>query len=289
MSDILVYINAHLSLNNSNRAVVLAAHPTGARFLYPANNGKETPQKVAQGQLMYRQFREVDDTVLNEFAKVLEEPLDASKAKGSAISGALSLALAYINRSKEKEDAEVSSYGRILLLSVSGELASQYVPTMNAIFAAQRMHIPIDVCQLAGETVFLQQASDSTNGVYIQIKHPKGLIQYLMSAFITDSGLRPHLNLPTQRDVDFRAACFLTNKIVEIGYVCSVCLCIISQVPTTEECPMCGTKYEAASLAALKRVPVVGVKKKKKKKKVDGTPTATSTPTATPTPGNGTS
>jgi transcription initiation factor TFIIH subunit 3 len=111
-----------------------------------------------------------------------------------------------------------------------------------------------------------------------------------MSAFITETALRPHLNIPTQRDVDFRAACFLTNKIVEIGYVCSVCLCITSQVPGQDECPMCGTKYELSAIAALKKVPVVGVKKKKKKKKLDGASTPgqlTEAPTPSATPTNG--
>jgi transcription initiation factor TFIIH subunit 3 len=139
LADILVYINAHLSLNNSNGAVVLAAHPRGARFLYPKTDNKEVPQKAAQGQVMYGQFREVNDAVLRNFEAVLDEPLDAWTSKGSAVSGALSLALAYINRARETEDTEVPSSGRILLLSVSGELASQYIPTMNAIFAAQKM------------------------------------------------------------------------------------------------------------------------------------------------------
>lgn len=74
------------------------------------------------------------------------------------MAGALSLALAYINRlslasedsttggatggnrtANGTRDADVTSMNaRILVLSVSGDLSTQYVSMMNSIFAAQR-------------------------------------------------------------------------------------------------------------------------------------------------------
>ena len=49
---------------------------------------------------------------------------------------------------------------------------------MNTTFAAQRLRIPIDILKLAGDTVFLQQASDATKGIYMQPRNPQGLLQY---------------------------------------------------------------------------------------------------------------
>ena len=71
-------------------------------------------------------------------------------------------------------------------MSVSGstDSAHQYIPVMNSIFACQRLHIPIDVCKLSGDAVFLQQASDATKGVYMALSEPRGLLQYLMMAFL---------------------------------------------------------------------------------------------------------
>jgi hypothetical protein len=39
-------------------------------------------------------------------------------------------------------------------LSVSGDLAYQYIPVMNCIFRCATERIPIDICKIAGDTVF---------------------------------------------------------------------------------------------------------------------------------------
>jgi hypothetical protein len=49
-------------------------------------------------------------------------------------------------------------------------------------------------------------------------------IAILQMAFLPDRYARNYLNLPSQDQVDFRAACFCHKKIVDIGFVCSVCL-----------------------------------------------------------------
>lgn len=113
---------------------------------------------------------------------------------------------------------------RILIISVSGDLANQYIPVMNSIFAAQRKHIPIDILKLAGDTVLLQQASDATGGVYMKPERPEGILQYLMMGFLPDATARRVLVMPSAGGVDFRAACFCHRKVVDVGFVCSVCL-----------------------------------------------------------------
>ena len=151
---------------------------------------------------------------------------------------------------------------------------------MNSIFACQRLHIPIDVCKLSGDAVFLQQASDATRGVYMSLTEPRGLLQYLMMAFLPDQRSRKHLIVPSRVDVDFRAACFCHRRVVNIGFVCSICLSIFCEPPENGDCLTCGTHLEIGDYGA--RPAVLGKKKKKKKARLNGSATGTPTPTATP-------
>jgi transcription initiation factor TFIIH subunit 3 len=150
--------------------------------------------------------------------------------------------------------SSVSLTTRILVMSVSeADLSSQYVGLMNAVFAAQRMSIPIDMLRIGShKAAFLQQASDATNGVFLSYdpattdasitngheedqdmdsgdspKHTAaamGLLQTLMMGYLPDVTARRNLLMPGSEEVDFRPACFCHGKIVEEGGVCSVCL-----------------------------------------------------------------
>lgn len=52
------------------------------------------------------------------------------------------------------------------------------------------------------------------------------------------------MNFPMQSHVDFRAACFCHKKVIDIGYVCSVCLSIFCEkIP---ECTTCGSAFPVA-------------------------------------------
>jgi transcription initiation factor TFIIH subunit 3 len=203
---------------------------------------------IAENPNKYRAFALVESAILKNFTQLLEETEEKHLAATptTLIGGAISLALTYINKSTilhaptaasaesmslaALADAENSHIdripltSRILIVSVSGDLANQYIPVMNSIFAAQRKKIPIDILKLAGDTVLLQQASDATGGVYMKPERPEGLLQYLMMAFLPDGTARNSLVIPSAGGVDFRAACFCHRKVVDIGYVCSVCL-----------------------------------------------------------------
>jgi transcription initiation factor TFIIH subunit 3 len=73
---------------------------------------------------------------------------------------------------------------------------------------------------------FLQQAADATGGVYMALGHEiHGLLQVLMMAYLPDSTARKTLVTAGETEgVDFRAACFCHRNVVDLGYVCSVCL-----------------------------------------------------------------
>ncbi|KAJ5587296.1 uncharacterized protein N7459_003061 [Penicillium hispanicum] len=281
-----------------------------------AMNGTTGGPLMAQTN-KYRPFRLVEEQV-NRNLKELMESTSGDDLRGNTstmLAGALTLALSHINRrtiawaeehgGADLEDAAAEGGGtgaaaagpnrysasndderlqsRILIVSVSGssDSAHQYIPVMNGIFACQRLHIPIDVCKLSGDAVFLQQACDATKGVYMALSEPRGLLQYLMMAFLPDQRSRRHLVLPTRVDVDFRAACFCHRRVVDVGFVCSICLSIFCEPPPGNVCLTCGTPLDLGDYGAR---PALIPRKKKKKKRVNGTSGA-GTPISTPTPG----
>lgn len=88
-------------------------------------------------------------------------------------------------------------------MSTSQDSKGQYIPIMNAIFAAQKAKIPIDVVRIGGdvrttESTFLQQASYTTNGVYTPVEASKlsQLPQYLVQLYAADQATRAHLVFP---------------------------------------------------------------------------------------------
>lgn len=193
----------------------------------------------------YRPFREIEDIVMDSLRDLIArtEPTHLS-SHTTLLAGALSMALAYISRATQllseqtgisdtvqNSDSGASSkqtsrtlQSRVLVISVSSDSADQYIPIMNSIFAAQRKRILIDVLKLHASSTFLQQASDATSGIYLAPEAPSALLQYLMVAFLPDQTSRQHLISPTQSSVDFRAACFCHKNVVDVGFVCSICL-----------------------------------------------------------------
>lgn len=175
-------------------------------------------------------INEIKISLLNYIKDVL-----VRNSKIRKLSSTLSQTLCHLNK---KIVNGFCGNNRILVLSTSNDEPSQYVSLMNCIFAAQKHRIVIDVCELFdSHTIFLQQASNLTLGNYIKVNHYDALIQYLIVAFLPSQSLRPLLTLPTSDKVDFRASCFCHNNIVDIAYICSVCLSIFCQPPS--KCSTC--------------------------------------------------
>jgi Transcription factor Tfb4 len=96
---------------------------------------------------------------------------------------------------------------------------------MNCIFSAQKQSVALDACVLRPmDSLFLQQASHLTGGVYRRPSTSSTLLQILLTDFLPDSVSRKHLVLPQQESVDYRATCFCHKRIVQQGVVCPVCL-----------------------------------------------------------------
>ncbi|KAE8244989.1 hypothetical protein A4X13_0g6134 [Tilletia indica] len=98
---------------------------------------------------------------------------------------------------------------------------------------------------------------------------PLSLLQVLMTTFLPSRDLRyfpPSLSLsfaasastdasggttgiirlPTLDSVDFRAACFCHRKVVDVGFVCSVCLSIFCE--PRKECLICGSHFPRSTM-----------------------------------------
>lgn len=297
-SATLTMLNSHIALNSGNRVSLYVANSFhhGAKRVYPEEEGiphvdHEEPDEedeikgngishVKKNLLksigIYGQFKVLDEKILDTLDDLFQTEPERLRniinkendfVKGT-MTGAISSALCSINKLQKSEDT-MNMKARIMIISVSDDTTLPYISMMNTIFAAQKMKVSIDVCKLGESSIFLQQTCDATNGVYIDIKHPAGLIQYLCNALFIEPLLRPIMVLPTNTTVDFRASCFVSNKVVDIGYVCSVCLCILSMVPSDEKCPTCYSKFEHNLITRMKRKPKVLPLEVKKKKKVE--------------------
>jgi len=113
---------------------------------------------------------------------------------------------------------------------------AQYLNFMNVVFTAQKLNIIIDACILDNESGLLQQACDITEGTYLRIPQLGALLQYLLWIFLPDASIRKKLQLPGKVKVDYRAACFCHRTLIDIGYVCSICLSIFCTFS-----PICST------------------------------------------------
>ncbi|CAK7205667.1 RNA polymerase II transcription factor B subunit 4 [Sporothrix eucalyptigena] len=186
---------------------------------------------------------------------------------------------------------EVGLHARILVISVSDSSPAQYIPTMNAVFAAAHAGVAIDVLALRGAATFLQQAAYITRGTFIappppsdegegHNPHAQGILAYLMLGFSAASArdVANALVPPSADAVDFRAACFCHRRVVDTGFVCSICLSIFCEVPEapadesggplSSECLTCGSRLRLGNYGA--KPAVVPRPKKKKKKRLGG-------------------
>ena len=236
VQHLLVFVNAYLLLNGANQLVVCAAHCDGCHILY------QSPQLRPDGAPVDVSGMGAPTTLLAARIGELRGGDDKSSASPTPLSGALSRVLCYANAAMRGPAGVATHRCRILCLHGSPDTPSQYVATMNAIFCAQTLGVPIDVCLLgAQESPFLQQAASLTGGLYMRPPRPQALVQYLMAVFAADVLSRTALQLPHPKGVDFRASCFCHKRVLHIGFVCSVCLSIYCT--TCRECNTCGAEF----------------------------------------------
>lgn len=155
----------------------------------------------------------------------LNELKDLPKFNPLNLSYALSMILCENNSRKLSSPLKSS----ILIINENVIVpSSQYVQLMNVLFESQRNGIKINVLDLMNQetsNVLLKQSASITSGYYFNIKSISEVIPILLNfPAELSSSAQSILNCPKQEVVDFRGSCFCHGKVVNLGYVCSVCL-----------------------------------------------------------------
>jgi len=243
MDSLLVFCNSHLMLSHKNKLAIIAAHANSSKFLYPrravsddttSEDGDSTARGERDGK--YELFAEVDSTLHDEIKDLVFNDHSGDLHSDCLLAGAMSMGLCYVHRViKELPNGETIA-PRMLIVKSSEDHASQYMNFMNVVFSAQKLGVVIDACILDNESGLLQQACDITDGTYLKIPQLNGLLQYLLWIFLPDSKTRSKLTLPHRFKVDYRAACFCHRQLIDIGYICSICLSIFCNFS-----PICAT------------------------------------------------
>ncbi|NWU65691.1 TF2H3 factor, partial [Pterocles burchelli] len=251
--------NSHLFMNRSNKLAVIASHTQESRFLYPGKrwafadlfgDGSSSMESNCSGSKdgKYELLTAINDAIAEEIKDLMTKTDMRGQQTETLLAGSLAKALCCILLIATKY---------LKVIKAAEDSALQYMNFMNVIFAAQKQSVLIDACVLDTDSGLLQQACDITGGIYLKVPHMPSLLQYLLWVFLPDQEQRSQLVLPPPVHVDYRAACFCHRNLIEIGYVCSVCLSIFCNFS-----PICSTCETAFKISL---PPVMKAKKKKLK------------------------
>ncbi|XP_024269935.1 general transcription factor IIH subunit 3 [Oncorhynchus tshawytscha] len=260
LDAVMVMGNSHLVMTRTNKLAIIASHCQESHFLYPCKlwkfgDGHGDENASTSGDGKYELLSVANDFIAEEIKNLMSRTEVKGNQTDTLLAGSLAKALCYIHRVAKELEAGQEMKSRILVVKAAEDCALQYMNFMNVIFAAQKQSILIDACVLDSDSGLLQQACDITGGLYLKIPQKIALAQYLLWVFLPDSDQRSQLVLPPPVHVDYRAACFCHRNLIEIGYVCSVCLSIFCNFSPI--CTTCETAF---------KIPLPQVVKSKKKK-----------------------
>ncbi|KAJ4942338.1 general transcription factor IIH subunit 3 isoform X1 [Gymnodraco acuticeps] len=242
LDAVMVLGNSHMAMSRTNKLAVIASHCQDSHFLYPGKSwgaGDSCEEDASSsGDGKYELLSVANNFIAEEIRKVIAKTDVMGNSTDTLLAGSLAKALCYINRVAKDHEVGQETKSRILVIKAAEDCALQYMNFMNVIFASQKQNILIDACVLDSDSGLLQQACDITGGLYLKIPQKVALAQYLLWVFLPDCEQRAQLVLPPPVHVDYRAACFCHRNLIDIGYVCSVCLsifCNFSPICTTCE------------------------------------------------------
>ncbi|EDW77778.1 uncharacterized protein Dwil_GK24367 [Drosophila willistoni] len=256
LEAMIAFGNAHLMQKAQNKLAVISCSHHASNFLYPLP-GRQVEVRQIDGQ--YEVFSQVEKTIKQQLGNILMNAPRLSAPCESLLAGSIGRALCYISRLQRNTPPGIKMHSRVLVLTGSNECSSQYMTFMNVFFTAQKLGIVIDTCSLENPVSLLQQGCDITSGQFLKVTQLDGLLQYLLWVFLPSPQMRHKLVLPPPPKVDYRASCFCHRELIDIGYVCSVCLSVFCKYSPI--CTTCHTVFKAP--AAL---PPKGKKKKKTEK-----------------------
>ena len=245
----------HLMLHPTNLVALLAAHSTGTTLLYPDLASKDNDTVLRQQDGQYEVFYNLETVVKAKVGQVMGRPDRGQGSSECLLSGAMAKAMCYINKLQSSRPETEKLKARLLVMSSTGDTAAQYINFMNVFFSAQKFGVPVDVCMLLADSGLLQQGSDITGGLYVKVEQLAGLLQYLTWLFLPGPGVRQMLGAPPPVKVDYRAACFCHRQLIDIGFVCSVCLSIYCRFNPV--CTNCHSVFKAPARPPSKKKKLV--------------------------------
>eukprot|EP00064_Thunnus_orientalis_P015546 superscaffoldBa00002897_g15600 len=206
MDAVMVMGNSHMAMTRTNKLAVIASHCQDSQFLYPSKSwrgGDGGDEASSSGDGKYELLSVANNLIAEEIRNLMSK----------------------------KHPDRCLRVGFRLRSPAAGLFYSVYICSfMPRILICYTQVFYLQLC------VF--QACDITGGLYLKIPQKIALAQYLLWVFLPDSEQRSQLVLPPPVHVDYRAACFCHRNLIEIGYVCSVCLsifCNFSPICTTCE------------------------------------------------------
>ncbi|XP_071441018.1 general transcription factor IIH subunit 3 isoform X1 [Hetaerina americana] len=297
LESVIAFSNSHLMMKCNNKLAIIACHSQCSKYLYPSVNAGDEEmaddgdfRNMQQVDGQYEMFTLVEKTVRKAIHKLISssdhDEVESLQGNGSSCSGgdsllagSLAMALCYVHRLNKENPSSRKMNSRILVITASGDSASQYMNFMNVFFTAQKCalvvqtdwvgpasaatavgdsevnsigrstamwkNVVMDVCSLDQDHGLLQQGCDITGGLYLKIPQMQGLLQYLLWVFLPEPPIRKKLVLPPPVKVDYRAACFCHRELIDIGYVCSICLSVFCKFSPI--CTTCHTVFKTAA------------------------------------------
>ncbi|KAG6866710.1 hypothetical protein C0991_011369 [Blastosporella zonata] len=148
LAQLLAFLNAHVASKHENTLAVFGAFPGKSLNLYSSTD--PTPDTQVIDPNSYPPFKLVDSTIVTRIMEEFDDLGDPPEEAPTSLVSALTKALCYINRvnlpltstSNKRVDGldpAILPDPRILILSVSPDLSTSYIPIMNAIFSAQKL------------------------------------------------------------------------------------------------------------------------------------------------------
>jgi transcription initiation factor TFIIH subunit 3 len=248
LKSLLVFMNAVRLLNRENEVALVAQCPDGtARFW-----ADSTSRDVGKGRALGACLQSGLQALVGEQRAAKPGSGAGSAGSVASLAAALSRALCHANRviSEHERRFGQAPLARMLVVQARADDASQYIPVMNAAFAAQKKGIVVDVMDLSlRRSTTLQQVAHLTGGIlqhYTALSHGE-FTQLLLSVFLGDVEDRKLLRQPPQAPIVLEAACFCHGELKARGWVCSVCLSVFCKDPATDKppratCPTCKTR-----------------------------------------------
>eukprot|EP00730_Choanoeca_flexa_P002484 TRINITY_DN11065_c0_g1_i2.p1 TRINITY_DN11065_c0_g1~~TRINITY_DN11065_c0_g1_i2.p1 ORF type:complete len:310 (+),score=44.03 TRINITY_DN11065_c0_g1_i2:98-1027(+) len=248
IDHVIVFANAHLSLNAENQVAVIATTNDAVEYVYP--RASSVPSSLSRANMPEQCNRLQAQTKAGVTALAEAGLSDANTHLAPALSKGLCYCNKHLKPRQQKqmtERDESRTYvdqARVLVLSTSSEASDEYVPVMNVAFAAKKINVLIDVCSIGTTNSLLQQTADLTQGRHLTLDDTSNLLQHLLCTFASDAVTRGVMKHEEAVAVNYQATCFCHGRSVSQGLVCSVCLSIFCEPKVV--CPSCRTLFARA-------------------------------------------